>query len=325
MKQFSILLSICFYLFSTYSVANCNENDEQCAEIGRWEFSVAVGGGIATNPVRGGDNIPLVILPYINYYGDKFFFDNTTLGFTFTEQEKFDVSLIAQLNTEQAYFERFHPSNILVKNTFTAESNAPPVTPSPGNPTTDPNNSDEPGIGTDNGSENGGDSDDKEDKEPTPKSITIDKIAKRDWAIDSGILAHWYFKNDAKITFSWLHDVTNTYQGHHGSIDYSFVVPTNTQNPSRLRVKVGAEYKDKSLVDYYYGISQQDTQSEHFLYEGKATVNPFLAVAFNYKLNSDWQLKFSARHTWLGSGIKNSPLIERDYTSNIFIGGLYEF
>ncbi|KZN44458.1 MipA/OmpV family protein [Pseudoalteromonas luteoviolacea] len=331
MKQFFILLSLCCSLFAKDSIANCSENNEQCTEIGRWDFSVAVGAGVATNPVRGGDNVPLVVLPYINYYGDKFFFDNTTAGYTFVEQNKFDVSVITQLNTEQAYFERFHPSNILVKNSFTGESSNPVITPEPGDsnpPTSQPDsdgvNSDGDSGVTDGDNDSNNDKEDPEPNEPA-KSISLDTISKRDWALDGGILAHWYFENSSKLTLVWLHDVTNTYKGYHGSLDYSFVIPIQTDSPSRLKVKLGAEYKNKHLVDYYYGISLKDSQSQHHLYQGKATVNPYVGVAFNYKLNSNWQFKFSARHTWLGAGIKDSPLVDQSSSSNIFIGGLYEF
>ncbi|KZN59246.1 hypothetical protein N473_03560 [Pseudoalteromonas luteoviolacea CPMOR-1] len=327
MKRLFILLSLCCGLFAKDSFANCSENNEQCAEIGRWDFSIAIGAGVATNPVRGGDNVPLVILPYINYYGDKFFFDNTTAGYTFIEQKQFDVSLITQLNTEQAYFERFHPSNILVKNSFTSESSNPIITPEPdeSNPPTSQPGSD--GVDSDGDSGVTDGDNDKQEQEPNEpaESISLDTISKRDWALDGGILAHWYFENSAKLTLSLLHDVTNTYQGYHGHIDYSFIIPIQTDNPSRLKVKLGAEYKDKHLVDYYYGISLKDSQSQHHLYQGKATVNPYVGIAFNYKLNSNWQLKFSARHTWLGTGIKNSPLVDQSSSSNIFIGGLYEF
>ncbi|KZN34280.1 hypothetical protein N480_22005 [Pseudoalteromonas luteoviolacea S2607] len=313
MKYFFFLLPIYLLLVSPHSKASCEESNEQCIEVGRWDFAVALGAGVITNPVRGGDNVPLVVLPYISYYGDKFFVDNTSLGYTFVEQSKYDLSLVAQLNTERAYFERFHPSNILVSNSFTNESSTP------SSPVTNPH----PDTGTDSDQPDdatGGDND-----KQSPDVITIDDISKRDWALDGGILAHWYFEEYGKLSILWLHDVTGTYKGHNGRIDYSFNVPLSMPNLARLKFKIGAEYKDQKLVDYYYGISSIDTESERHLYNGKAVINPFVSIAFNYRLNDDWQIKFSAKQTWLDSGITDSPLIDKKYTSNIFIGGLYEF
>ncbi|MCF2857647.1 MipA/OmpV family protein [Pseudoalteromonas sp. SMS1] len=318
MKYFFFLLLIYTLTISPSSAASCAAEDQQCIEVGQWELAVAVGAGVITNPVRDGDNVPLVVLPYISYYGDKFFVDNTTVGYTFVEKPQYDLSLITQLNTERAYFERFHPSNILVSNSFSQESG------SPSNPVIDPH----PDTGTDSDSPDDIDGDkdnvDPDDKQ-TKKSISIDDIAKRDWALDSGFLAHWYLEKYGKLSILWLHDVTGTYRGYHGQIDYSYHVPVGQPHIARLKLKVGAEYKSQKLVDYYYGISPLDTESEYHLYTGKATINPFVSIAFNYRLNQDWQLKFSAKQTWLGSGITDSPLIDKKYTSNVFIGGVYEF
>ncbi|WP_286233417.1 MipA/OmpV family protein [Thalassotalea sediminis] len=118
MKYLAFL--ICLFSFS--SVADCQPNRESCVPVSQWQFSLAIGGGVHTNPLNGGDNIPLVIVPSLSYYGESVFFDNGVLGYAIIENEHVAISAITQFNQEKAYFTRWHPKNIFVtsaiSNTF---------------------------------------------------------------------------------------------------------------------------------------------------------------------------------------------------------------
>lgn len=316
-------------LLSSMAFANCDTQPENCIEVSQWEVSVAVGAGVATNPLKDGEHSPLIVLPYISYYGDRFFLDNTAVGYTFVNQQSFDVSWIAELNSEQAFFSRSRPGTLLRSNTLSPDISERVDFPEPQIP-----------------SSNGGATPDNEgnisqpkgisgyvpvinnDRTPVqtkPPSLTFEDLAKRKWAIDSGILAHWYISEQHKLTIRLLHDVRGIYKGFHSSLGYSYTLPFGQPKYAQLQFKLGIDYKDAKLGSYYYGITDRDTDLTHFHYQVDSTVNPYVGIAYNHKLTKSWQFKFTAKHQWLGSSIANSPIIEEGYTTSVFIGGLYAF
>lgn len=109
-------LLLIFCLFCHSALAYCDVDKDDCAPIGQWQFSVAMGLGVHTNPLNGGDNIPLIVVPTISYYAEKLFFDNGTLGYSLINQEQLVISSIIELNLEKSYFTRWHPQNIFVNN-----------------------------------------------------------------------------------------------------------------------------------------------------------------------------------------------------------------
>jgi len=103
-------------LLSSSVFANCIKEDDDCIPIEQWQFSVALGAGVLSNPLHGGDNFPLLVIPYLSYYGENLFLENNVLGYTFEESNDLSVSLITQLNREAAFFSKWQPSQLLLPN-----------------------------------------------------------------------------------------------------------------------------------------------------------------------------------------------------------------
>ncbi|MCI2285787.1 MipA/OmpV family protein [Colwellia sp. MSW7] len=154
MKYFLFLLLLCSQAYAT----DCQKESEHCAEIGKWNFSVSLGAGMVSNPLHGGNNIPLVVIPTISYYGENIFFENNTLGYSFFENDHFIISAIGKLNYEKSYFSRRHPENILVDS---STSNTVISTPD-----TDDQNTNAPNEII---------------REPV---VNVNEVSDRDWAID---------------------------------------------------------------------------------------------------------------------------------------------
>ena len=73
---------------------------------------VSVGAGVITNPLYGADNIPLVVIPQVAYYGQNWFFDNGRLGYSFLQSKQHNVSFVSEINPESRFFIDWHPQNI---------------------------------------------------------------------------------------------------------------------------------------------------------------------------------------------------------------------
>jgi outer membrane protein len=109
----------------------CKGPSEDCAAIGRWNFSVALGAGVRTNPLVNGRDIPLVLVPQFSYYGKRFFIDNLDFGFTLAERGANAFNLIATPGYDRVYFYRSDLQNFFIG---FPNSGYPPVTESAGTP-----------------------------------------------------------------------------------------------------------------------------------------------------------------------------------------------
>jgi outer membrane protein len=93
---------------------DCKGPSDDCVAIGRWNFSVALGAGVRTNPLVNGENIPLVVIPQVSYYGKRFFIDNLDLGVTLAESAANTFSLIATPGYDRVYFYRADLQNFFI-------------------------------------------------------------------------------------------------------------------------------------------------------------------------------------------------------------------
>ncbi|MEJ6472826.1 MipA/OmpV family protein [Pseudoalteromonas piscicida] len=269
----------------------CDANDSNCTPVGKWQFGLALGAGVITNPLHDGENIPLVVVPYVSYYGDKVFLDNGTLGYTFYYTDKFDLSLIGTFNAEQAYFEKFHPNNIFVQKMALDASNELP----------------------------GG------EFAAEQTAISIDDIKSRKWALDGGILAHWLVNDEIKISASWLTDITNTYQGYNADIGVSYRFRFDQSPNAYALIKAGVKWKSRQLVDYYYGIDKADTLNRELWYNAGSSFQPYVSFAYSYPISKSWTFKFNAKYQQLDDAMTDSPIVEDSYSATVFVGGKYEF
>ncbi len=273
-------------LVSPFLSAQCVDNEELCATVGKWDFSIGLGAGVLTNPLHDGENIPLVIVPSFSYYGERVFFQNNTLGYTLYENESIAFSAITLINNEYAYFNRWHPQNI-----FLPKSSSDVIDQSP--------------------------------SESFQPDISYKKVAKRKWALDVGAQLNWFISNSVNAEFKVLHDVNKAYRGFNANAEVSKVFRINEH--SVLEVTLGAQWNSEALVDYYYGISADETSASSSIYQGKAGVNPYLNIGYAYRINDEWQLKAFLKRKKLSSNIYLSPIVQDTTVDLIFMGFFYEF
>ena len=76
-KSFTCLLAMLFGLSPVRAATadDCKESSGDCVAVGKWNFSLALGAGVRTNPLLDGENIPLLVIPEFSYYGRRFFID----------------------------------------------------------------------------------------------------------------------------------------------------------------------------------------------------------------------------------------------------------
>jgi len=113
------------------SVGECEADSQDCAAVGKWNVSLALGAGVRSNPLVHGPYLPLVVVPQISYYGKRFYIDNLDVGFTFLDGVTNTLSLIASPSYDRIFFYRSDPQNVFVNLAAVPSSNPPPPVPFP--------------------------------------------------------------------------------------------------------------------------------------------------------------------------------------------------
>ena len=104
MKKLLCLMLLCALPLAVHA--------ENAATPGEWQLSVSAGYGAIDNPVKGRDDIQMYLLPAISYYGERFYLENTHLGYALYERDKLYLDVVGQFN-EDGYFYTFDGSRAL--------------------------------------------------------------------------------------------------------------------------------------------------------------------------------------------------------------------
>ncbi len=216
MRLILILLSL-WPIWTLAGQCSASNQERNCADTGRWQVALAIGAGHRSNPLQGGRNFPLYLMPDIHYYAQHWFFDNGTLGYSWTLADDLQLSLISRLNEEKGYFRRRNLSNV-----FTEQLSSNFALMGPAQKST-------PDI-----------------------ELSITDVAKRPTAADAGWQLDW-FTPLMQWQFNWLHDVSGQYHGQHASIGVS----RNWQNPlGHWQLSSALTWKSSQLINTYYAADQ---------------------------------------------------------------------
>jgi len=93
-----------------------------------WRLGVALGYGERTNPLAQAEDIPIVVDLDIAWFGERFFFDNGDLGFTFSDNRLVTASVVARVNSDRVFFGRTETRFVNVSLTGQALSQAVELT-----------------------------------------------------------------------------------------------------------------------------------------------------------------------------------------------------
>lgn len=307
----------------------CQSNPDDCMAVGSWQFSVGVGLGLRTNPLVDGDDIPLVLLPEISYYGERFFLDTTSAGFTLIEQPRHMLNLVATLGLDQMYFNDLSLGNFVIEGTgggfnfggvvntgnIGTESDpielAPPV-----DETTTPTTTDRDGPNEFFHKTT------VTQTETQPELITLDDIGKRRMAALAG-LEYAYYAGPAVFSVQALQDVSGVHEGQElrAGLDYRLQGAKNL-----FTLAGGFVWQSDDVVDYYYGLDRSDVgEISELYYQGDDTFTPFVRVDWIRPISPSWTFQATVHNKWFGDGIKDSPLLEKSTSTTVFIGGVYHF
>ncbi len=258
-----------------------------------WHLSLGIGAGVRTNPVKYASDIPIMLLPQVEYSGERFFVQNLDMGFVIYEHHHHQFNLLLTPSYDQILFDRWNSGNFFVDtgNSFT-------------------------GNGSDSGSEplvpkgKGKGFSDNNDVSLHKRRMTALGGAEYNFSSEH---VNWQLQ--------WLHDVLNVHQGN----EIRFLVSQDWQkNRSNLTTSVGMVWQDTNTLHYYYGLTKQETTIDN-IYQPNDDISILLRLDWNYRLTEKWDLRLFTSYRRVGDQITKSPLVNDNKIITSFIGGVYHF
>jgi len=278
------------------ALADCKGESSECVPVGGWNFSLALGAGVRTDPVVHEGTIPLVVIPQFSYYGEHFFIDDLDAGVTFLDSDRTTLSLIASPGYDRVFFYRSDPQNIFVTGL--------------GNFNSSPGSSGQvPAGSTGNGSGPG---------QPPPGTTGLITSAKfpprsRQWTYLAG--PEWTFKY-AGMTgqLDVLHEITG--HNHGNEVRAALGIPLSRVGGA-WTADVGITWKSAAIVNYYYGAPG--------IYDAGAALDPFVKLAYSRPLKGKWKVTAFVECERLSNAIADSPIVNEHFVTTTFVGLVYAF
>lgn len=375
-----------------------------CVEINRWQFGVSLGLGMRSNPLHQGEDMPLVFLPEVSYYGERFFLKNFELGFTLLENSRHQLNALVTPGYDQMYFNRWDPFNFSDGGGLAAAPFQSPFQYVPGGYDVNISNM----SGDKHG---GGPTEYLPDSHPARLSIsqvqgvivngeplllessqsltgvdgnaiwvdvhentiTITGVTQNDQIQVHGIHAeelknHWssnilledmedtvnplnvsimdnqsyavadiahrkmaglagleysYSLDYASFHVQALTDFTHVHDGH--EIRSAVVFPWR-QGKNHWSLSLGANYKSRQMLSYYYGIDTRDTDITDLHFQArKAGFERMIRLDWQRPLTEKWSLRAMVQYSQLPDSINDSPLVSDQQVKALFFGGVYHF
>jgi len=269
---------------ATAAGKECSAPSDECVAVGTWSLSVALGAGVRTNPVAGGRDIPLIVVPQFSYYGKRFFIDNLDPGVTLFDGDSNTLSLVASPGYDRVFFYRSDLQNIFAfsPTSFAGGSTSLVTKPSPAIQAEKPANF-------------------RELPRPARK---VTYLAGPEWTFKHGRLSG---------QIDYLHEITG--HTHGDEMRAALGLPLASVMGGTLSGRAGFTWKSASTVNYYYGYPG--------VYRAGWALNPFAKLGYSRPLGKKWEFDAFVHCERLGNAISDSPVVDRHYVTTAFIGATY--
>jgi outer membrane protein len=126
----------------------------------------------------------------------------------------------------------------------------------------------------------------------------------------------------AQLSAEWQGDANGRSDGQQIKFEASRRVQVGAVN---LKPRLALVWQDRSYVDYYYGVRAAESRAGRASYVGSDTVNTELGLQLNLPLAPGHSVFMDLSHTFLGSAIKDSPLVGRSGVSAVRVAYVYRF
>jgi MipA family protein len=261
----------------------------------QWNVKLALGYGQRTNPYFGNKDLDLIAVPSISYYGEKFFFDNGLIGFSFIEDPRSVVSVVTELNplTAQTYLS--HPRNFLISNNKESSFGSPLIYES----------TNASGVS---------------------RFYTNKALNRPTWSLDIGLQYNWFVNRSLSFSLQAFTEVTNVHNGERAEVYGSYFGVTEGMLAGwQYQLEAGFSIYDRHTTQFFFGIDNRHIVQDNLHYQTSSSINPWISIVISKPISEKWSFLTTYKQTRLDSVIFSSRQIKDQSVSSYFVGVTYGF
>lgn len=269
---------------ASISPAVSAENRTEITPVDEFQFSLAVGYANVENPRAGAKDLSTYLLPAWHYYGENFYVENFSLGYSLHETDTWYVDLQTKVNEDGFFFEFDGINKLFISDIvgFTALKQPFRL---------------------------------HDYTLPRPESI------ERNISYLGGLSAT-YITPIADISLGYFHDISGVHQGNEILLRLK---KSMLLSWAAFGIELGATRKSENLVSYYYLFTDEERNSTKPEYTPEATLNYHIRAVANVPITAQINFVAGIEQNWLGNGITNSFMIDKNQYFSGFVGISYNF
>lgn len=150
----------------------------------------------------------------------------------------------------------------------------------------------------------------------------LEDMDERKYSLDGGVDLEWE-QNNWSVELSLASDLLNRHQGQEANLEVGYKFIFNKSFV--LQPSVEVQWQSDNLVDYYYGVRAEEARNGRPAYEGSSTINYELGLSGYYNATENLFFVVKVGYTLLGDEIADSPIVEKDYQIESFLGAAWRF
>jgi len=150
-------------------------------------------------------------------------------------------------------------------------------------------------------------------------SIYLNGMADRDFSLDGGGEIIYKFKDfyDISLGASFVADMLSKHEGYEGAVNLSkmFII-----RPLFIQPGLSVSWQSKDMIDYYYGVRQEEAIAGRPAYSPDSSIKGSINLSMWFALSKKWMIFTRGGVEFFDNEVKNSPIIEDDYSLSGSIG-----
>jgi outer membrane protein len=108
--------------------------------------------------------------------------------------------------------------------------------------------------------------------------------------------------------------------------EFSYFAEIETFKKVVLYPQLGVERQSNQYANYYYGISPgESAQTGYSAYTAPASNNLLAGLMIEIPVVDNWYINIYGKRKWMGSGINNSPVMNRSFQDSALMALAYRF
>lgn len=146
-------------------------------------------------------------------------------------------------------------------------------------------------------------------------------LREREATLEGGFYV--YHTSDlGRMRFSAYTDVGGEHHGESANLSYIFDLQYGDFS---INPVVGVEWVGEDKLNHYFGVSNAEANADRAAYQTGSALNPYAALRVRYAIDDHWDVQVSGGVKRLDSSIRDSSIVNADYSYHSAVAVSYSF